>query len=160
MFKGGLTVSKFIVLCIIAFLLVSLLIGSTVWKIWRDHKYEPFTEGMQYARSSTGIVPRYTMKQDGDIYYVKFPDYLSTTGNLAIKPEQDSVLDSLLIWPQVGGEFKYGVILNDGGINYQVYINQTGETALYEEDQWLVDKHQGIIQQYLAKANEIWNLRP
>jgi hypothetical protein len=137
---------------------LSLLIVSTVWKVWRDHKYEPFAEGMTYARTSTGFVPRYTATHGGDIYYVKYPDFLSFTGNLAIKPEDDSVLDSLLIWPQIGGGFKYGVIVNHDGINYQVYISQDGITALYEEYQWLVDAHQKIIQHYLAKANGMWDL--
>lgn len=77
---------------------------------------------MKYA-SSDGIVPRYTLESNGDIYYVKYPDFLRTTGNLAIKPAADSILDALLIWPQRNGSFKYGVILNDCGISYQVYIH-------------------------------------
>ena len=112
MFRKGLTVTKFIVFVIVAVLVLTLLIASTVWKIWRDHKYDPFIDGMKYAKSSTGIVPRYTLEINGDRYYVKYPDFLRTSGNLAIKPAEDSVLDSLLIWPQKNGEFKYGVILN------------------------------------------------
>ena len=113
---------------------------------------------MKYAASSTGMVPRYSLRQDGDIYYVKYPDYLGTTGNLAIKPTDDSELDALLIWPNVGGGFRYGVILYDGGTTYQVYMDQDGKTALYAEDQWLVDDHAAIIQQYLKKANAMWDL--
>lgn len=158
MFRKGLTVFQFIVLLVIFALIVSFLVASTVWKIWRDHKYEPFIEGMKYARSSDGIVPRYAIKLNGNIYYVKYPDFLSITGNLAIKPADNSALDSLLIWPQIDGSYKYGVILKDGGMNYQVYINQSGDTALYEEDQWLVDTHKAIIQQYLALANAMWDL--
>ena len=158
MFRKGLTISKFIGLLVICALILTFLLTSTAWKIWRSNKYDPFADGMKYATSSTGIVPRYVLKVDGDTYYVKYPDYLSTTGNLAIKPADDSVLDSLLIWPQTDGTFKYGVILNDGSINYQVYISQSGDTALYEEDQWLVDAYQTVIEQYLSKANMMWDL--
>ncbi|MBR2047868.1 MAG: hypothetical protein IJ960_04650 [Oscillospiraceae bacterium] len=158
MFRKGLTVFQFIIFAVIAALLVAVLLASMVWKIWRDHKYEPFTEGMKYARSSTGFVPRYTAELDGDIYYVKYPDFLQTTGNLAVKPEQDSALDSLLIWPQPGGGFKYSMILKDGSTSYQVYINQTGDTALFEDYQWLVEEHKAVIGQYLAKANAMWDL--
>jgi len=113
---------------------------------------------MKHATSTTGTVPRFSLEQNGDIYYVKYPDFLSTTGNLAIKPADDSALDSLLIWPNANGGFKYGVILNDSGTTYQVYIDHDGKTALYEEDQWLVDDHAAIIRQYLKKANAMWDL--
>ena len=92
------------------------------------------------------------------VLIIKYPDFLSTTGNLAIKPADDSDLDSLLIWPNAGSGFEYGVILNDNGSTYQVYINPDGKTALYEDDQWLVDDHAAIIRQYLRKANAMWDL--
>jgi len=75
MFRKGLTVSKFIVLLSIFALIFSFFIASTVWKIWRDHKYEPFIDGMIQAKSSNGMVPRYTIKVNGDTYYVKYPDF-------------------------------------------------------------------------------------
>jgi len=70
----------------------------------------------------------------------------------------DSVLDSLLIWPQKDGSYKYGVILSYRGTNYQVYISQSGDNAIYEEYQWLVDMYKPHIQQYLAMANAMWDL--
>ena len=158
LFRNGITRGKFIVLLIVVVLIVAFLIASSIWNIWRNHKYNPFAEGMKHATSTTGTVPRFSLEKNGDIYYVKYPDYLSTTGNLAIKPTDASELDSLIIWPQANGGFKYGVILNDGGTTYQVYINQDGKTALYEDDQWLVDGHMVIIQQYLKKANAMWDL--
>ena len=158
MFRNGITRGKFMVLLTAFTLIAAVLLASSIWSIWRSHRYDPFADGMKYAASSTGMVPRYSLRQDGDIYYVKYPDYLGTTGNLAIKPTDDSELDALLIWPNVGGGFRYGVILYDGGTTYQVYMDQDGKTALYAEDQWLVDDHAAIIQQYLKKANAMWDL--
>ncbi len=158
MFRNVIPRGKIIALLIIAVLVLAFLVTSTIWRAWRGSKYEPFTDGMKRVTSTTGTVPRFYLEKNGDIYYVKYPDYLSTTGNLAIKPADDSALDSLLIWPKFGGGYKYGVILNDDVTTYQVYIDPDGKTALYEEDQWLVDDYAAIIQEYLKKANAMWDM--
>lgn len=156
--RNGITRRKFLVLLITAALLVAFLLTATIWRSWRNHRYDPFAAGMKHAASTTGGVPRYSLQQNGDIYYVKYPDFLSTTGNLAIKPADDTELDALLIWPQAGSGFQYGVILKDGGTTWQVYLEEDGKTARYEDDQWLVDDHAAIIRQYLNKAKAMWDL--
>lgn len=55
------------------------------WFGWRQIRYSAFTDGMEQTELSTPLVPRYAVKdRDSFDYSVKWPDYLSFTGNLAV----------------------------------------------------------------------------
>lgn len=85
---------------------------------------------------------RYAAKDcDGFDYSVKWPDYLSFTGNFAVGfpgTSEDPFTDGLIIWPKIFGGYEYGVILkdpNDPSNGYMFYITPDGQAidAEYQE---------------------------
>ena len=95
---------------------------NLIWFGWRHMAYSGFAEGMTRTDMSSTLFPTFAAKdQDGFDYTVKYPDYLSLTGNLAVGfpgTEENPFTDGLIIWPKGMGGYEYGVILNpkeDGG---------------------------------------------
>ena len=146
-----------IALCALA-LFVLINVG---WYVWRAVKYAPFSKGMDKNCFSTFIVPRYAYTDDeGYDYTVKYPDYLSLTGNLCVGlPEVDDnpFTDFLIIWPNVTGGYEYGVSLTVGDVAYQIYINPDG-TAADPADGGRVAACQENVDALLGKAEEMWDL--
>jgi hypothetical protein len=110
---------------------------------------------------SSWIVPRYLYTDaEGYDYSVKYPGYLSLTGNLCVSfPVSDDnyFTDCLIIWPKVSGDYEYGVILSEGDESYQIYIHADG-SAVNPEDSAVVTRKQDDIHTLLQKAEEMWNL--
>ena len=140
------------------------LIVSAAWFAWRHAKYSAYTGNMQYDDTfSTLFVPRYIHKDaEGFDFNVKYPDIMSLTGNLAVgmpgTPE-DPFTDGLIIWPEFGGGYTYGVILNDpdGDTGWQIYIDRDG-TAVDPEMQPIIDAHRETVDILLKKAFELWKI--
>ncbi len=131
------------------------------WYVWRMVKYGPFSRGLEKNDFATWIVPRYKyMDTDGYDYGVKYPDYLSFTGNLSVGlPETDGnpFTDFLIIWPKLSGGYEYGVSLTEGNENYQIYITADG-SAVYPENSEVVARKQETIDALLHRAEEMWDL--
>ena len=131
------------------------------WYVWRMNKYGAYSRGMDENYFSSWIVPRYLYTNaDGYDYSVKYPGYLSLTGNLSVSlPASDDnyFTDGLIIWPKVSGDYEYGVILIEGDVSYQIYIHSDG-SAVYPEDSAVVVRKQDIINDLLTKAEEMWDL--
>lgn len=151
-FKGIL-----VVVCIFAVL-------NLVWLGWRHIVYSQYTDGMTQTAMSTSVVPRYAFKDiDGFDYSVKYPDYLSVTGNLAVGfpgTDDDPFTDGLIIWPKLFGGYKYGVILDsleEGGDGYMFYVDPLGN-AVEAEYQPIAEKYEAVITQLLERAGLVWNL--
>lgn len=105
----------------------------------------------------------YTVTQtdaDGYDYSVKYPDYLSITGNLSIvSPSTDDnpFVDALIIWPEIFGGCEYGVLLEEGEEELQIYINTDG-SAVYPEDSEATSRHKETIDALLQRARKMWDL--
>lgn len=68
--------------CVVLALFALLNIG---WFTWRAVKYAPYSNAMMQNAFSNIIVPRYAFVDDeGYDYNVKYPDYLSFTGNMSV----------------------------------------------------------------------------
>ncbi len=135
---------------------------NAVWFAWSRIKYGKLTDGMEKAEFSSLIVPRYIHTDDeGYDYLVKYPDYLSFSGNLYIGlpvVNENPFRDALNIWPQMSGQYELGVLLYDqDGTEHAVYIDEDGN-ALNEEDKDVVSHHKEAIQDLLIKADEKWKL--
>ena len=66
-------------------LLCAFLLLNMLWFGWRHLAYSGFAEGMIRTETSSALFPTYAGKdQDGFDYTVKYPEYLSLTGNLAV----------------------------------------------------------------------------
>lgn len=132
------------------------------WFGWRYFKYSSYINDL---KENTGIssllVPRY-YKTDADNfnYTLKFPDYLSLTGNLAIGlpgDDKNPFTDCLIIWPNLDGTYEYGVILYDGDESYQIEVNENGE-ALNKQYDEIIEKHKKNIEKLLYRLKRTWNI--
>ena len=146
-----------VALCLLAlFLLI-----NVSWYVWRVIKYELYNTGMEKSVFATWLVPRYgQIDADGYDYGVKYPDYLTLTGNLSVgcpTTDDDMFTDALIIWPKFFGGYEYGAILYESGETFYIYINADG-SAVDLEDNDVVVRHQENIDVLLRKAKEMWDL--
>ena len=155
--KTGIRAALRIVLC---FLVLFILVNAA-WFIWRTVRYGAYCEGMEKNEVATWIVPRYVHADaDGFDYGVKYPDYLTFTGNMSVglpSADDNPFTDFLVVWPKVSGRVEYGVSLTKGSQVYQVYINADG-TAVYPEDIKMVEEYQDTINDLLSRAKRMWDL--
>ena len=145
------------ILCILA-LIIALNAG---WYVWRMVKYGAYSRGMEENYFSSWIVPRYKHTDaDGYDYGVKYPDYLSFTGNLSVglpAIDDNPFTDFLIIWPKLSGGYEYGVSITEDGQNYQIYIHADG-SAVHPEDSEVVARNQETINALLLRAKEMWDI--
>jgi hypothetical protein len=135
---------------------------NAVWFGWSRIRYGKLTDGMEKADFSSFIVPRYIFTDDeGYDYLVKYPDYLSFSGNMSVglpAVNENPFRDALNIWPKINGQYELGVLLYDAdGSQYAVYIDDDGN-ALSEEDKEAVSRHKEAIKDLLNKADEKWSI--
>lgn len=133
---------------------------NIAWFTWRYSKYSGYTEKLQKNEmTSMFLVPRYTgTDEEGFSYAVKYPDYLSLTGNLSVTmpAEGDNpYTDGLIIWPTIDGTYEYGLILYEGGNSYQIETDRDGN-ARNQEEQGIVENHAENVRILLEKARGIW----
>ncbi len=156
--KAGKKKALRVILCII---LVFFVLINICWYVWRASKYGPYSKGMEKNVFATWIVPRYSFTDDdGFDYGVKYPDYLSLTGNLSVGlPAADGnpFTDFLIIWPQLSGVCRYGVSLTVDDVTYQIYIKSDG-SAVSPEDSEVAVRCQETINVLLRRAEKMWNL--
>ena len=104
-------------------------------------KYGSYCKGWEKNYFAAWIVPRYIhTDEDGYDYAVKYPEYLSFTGNLSVglpADEYNPFTDFLIVWPKIFGGYEYGVSVTKNGQGYQIYVNADG-TAVYPEDNEIV----------------------
>ena len=157
------------ILIIIASLLTVFIIINAAWVIRRKSVYEPYTGGMEYHKVNMHItdviVPRYVYKdQDGFDYSVKYPEYLSMVGNLAVGfpgTDENPFTDSLIIWPKYGGRYEFGVILNPkdpDSEGWMFYIDAYGN-AIDPEYQPIAVEYSDVISELLNRAFSFWNIK-
>ena len=147
---------------LLGFLLIFTII-NIAWIFERNKRFGCYIDEMEETIFSTFFVPRYSMMdKEGFTYGVKFPDYLTLTGNLSIsyppEEEQDLFTDGLIIWPLRNGNYEYGVILEYEGIQHLIYIDEDG-SAVFDEDREVAEASAERIMVLLEKAAERWNLR-
>ena len=133
---------------------------NVVWYLIRAAKYNGFSAGMEESSFSTFVVPQYTYEDDENFTYsVFYPGYLHLSGNLFVgfPPADDNnpYTNALIIWPLITGGYKYGVLLYEDDVQYQIYVDENGN-AVYEEDRRIVSEHAREISILLEKAKEKW----
>ena len=135
---------------------------NVVWFAWSHLKYGKLSGGMEETEFSTFVTPRY-IYTDADRYdfLVKYPDYLTFTGNLSVgmpTTEENYNTDSLIIWPKLSGKYEFGAILyEEDGTAYRVYIDADGN-ALSKEDEDVVSRHRDSIETLLTMADNKWGI--
>lgn len=154
---------KIIKTALLALLAVFILL-NLLWFGWRHMAYAGFAKGMTRTEVSSFLFPTFATKdEDGFDYTVKYPDYLSLTGNLAVGfpgTEEDPFTDGLIIWPKALGGYEYGVMLNsreDDGSGYMFYIDAQGN-AVDGEYQPVAEEYREVIDELLERAGSAWSL--
>ena len=150
------------VLKVITMVLSVFILFNIFWYAWRDMKYASYINEMEENDIQSWIVPRYMhVDAEGYDFTVKYPDYLSFTGNLAVGlPSLDNnpFTDFLVIWPKVLGGYEYGASLTVDGVNYQIMINEDG-SAVDSQYSEIAAISKETIDLLLHKANEKWDLK-
>lgn len=144
-------------------LVLSIFILSNIcWFGWRSIKYDKYTENMEENTFTTVITPRYAYKDgEGYDYLVKYPDYLSFTGNLSVGMpvvDDDPFTDALLVWPQLDGNYEYGLLIYEEDSGYQIYIDAQGN-ALDDTYNEVIERHKDDIDMLLEKADDMWGIK-
>lgn len=145
-------------------LLSTFFLLNLIWLSWRHVAYSGFAEGMTRTEMSSTLFPTYATKdEDGFDYTVKYPEYLSLTGNLAVGfpgSDENPFTDGLIIWPKFMGGYEYGVIINyeeDDGHGYMFYVDARGN-AIDGEYQSIAEKYQEVIRELMERAESKWEL--
>lgn len=122
------------------------------WLGWRYFKYTTYTEKLEVFIPNLSYV--YT-DEEGDLYNVKFPDYLIYTGNLCV-----AVLggkSALIIWPKVIGGYEYGVQLEMDGEIYSI-MRKEDFSAQDGQFEHIITTHSDVIDELYDRAVEMWNV--
>ena len=135
---------------------------NVVWFAWSHIKYGKLSSGMEENGFSNFVTPRYIYTDaDRYDYLVKYPDYLTFTGNMSVgmpTEGEDLFTDTLIIWPTLSGDYKFGVILyGEEGRGHQVYIDADGN-ALSKEYEDVVSQHSDNIKSLLMMADHRWDI--
>ena len=135
---------------------------NAAWYAWSHITYGELSEGMEAAEFNTLFDKRYFYSDaDRYDYSVKYPNYLSFTGNMSVglpTVGENPFTDALIIWPKLTGGYELGALLYDeDGTGYSVYIDDKGN-ALSKEDEEVVLRHSENIKILLEKADEKWNI--
>lgn len=136
---------------------------NAFWFIWREIKFNKYIVYMEPNVFSTIMVPRYYfIDEEGYTYYVKYPDYLSFSGNVTVMiPIEDDSVESfdntLIIWVHFGGKYEYGMFIHEDDNVYQIYIDEQGN-AIDSDTSEIIGRHKSDIEILLQKANKIWDI--
>jgi hypothetical protein len=122
------------------------------WYLSVKSTYDPLAVGFEKAPFSGRI-----LDEKDYSYYIKYPDYLSFTGNLCVSTADDSL--TLFIWPGIYSQNEYGVqILNpEDQVIYNIMVDKNGHTdKIYDAP--LIEQNKDMIKALFDKANEKWDI--
>lgn len=138
------------VVLIIAIIVLLFGIYNLLWYFTTQSKYTNYSEGMDefVANKSYVLNPG-----NGYLYNVKYPDYLTFTGNLAVADENNEV--SLIIWPSFYGEDEYGIRITTNDDSYEIMIDKDMKSV---ENNDILDKYKKEIRMLFQKADEKWGI--
>ena len=148
---------KIILAAVIAFAVYNI-----AWFAWSHIKYGKLSGGMEEMEISSFVTRRYSYTDAERFdYLVKYPDYLTFTGNLSVGmpvTDENVFTDALIIWPTLSGKYNFGVLLYEEGAEYTVYIDADGN-ALSKEYEDVVSRHRDQIETLLMMADHKWDIR-
>ncbi len=135
---------------ILATIFSMFIVYNLFWYAWMNVKYSNYTGELNE------FIPNrsYVLSQNAYLYNVKFPDYLSLVGNLAVSTEDNKY--ALIIWPSFIGDNKYGVqITDENKQTYSIIINRD-LSVIDEAHKNLIEKNKEQIETLFIKAKDMW----
>jgi len=114
--------SKKVILVIISIIILLFMMYNLFWYLFVYNEYDKYIAGFEEFRPHISYVLN---GDDGYLYNVKYPDYLSFTGNLCVATNDGK--QALLIWPEVFGTYKFGVQIIDeeSEEEYSIMLNNS-----------------------------------
>lgn len=97
-------------------------------------------------------------KEDGYLYNVRKPDYLSFKGHLFVSSPDSKYV---IIWPLVTGGYEYAFTLpvDEKGGNHTFYLNEKLEFLKQENNDGIeVENYMDDMEDLLSKAKEMWKI--
>lgn len=146
--KKSVSVKKLLIIIILCVLIAL----HVVWFVWRQAKYSSYASDMEpFIKYLSAI----HTDSDGYVYNVKYPDYPSLTGNLAIATPDDSV--GLIIWPHVLTGYSAGVQIEKDGFTYNIELNDSFE-ASKPEDKAVFAQYRDEVDLLVDRAEDFWDI--
>lgn len=139
---------------ILVFIVLIFGLWNLSWFLSTTIKYDKFVEVV--PKNEFGV--HFLEKEDGYIYSVKKPGYLSFTGNLAVS--NDEKQESLIIWPLITGGYEYGFSIQKDGQPYEFYVDENMK-PIDKDDSVAIEKveeYKVELEELLSKAKEMWKL--
>ncbi|MDR0489411.1 MAG: hypothetical protein LBG99_08495 [Propionibacteriaceae bacterium] len=142
-------------LILLGIVLLGFGVYNCIWYNVVQHKYDPYTVDMRELYPGTHVL-------DGDNgynYNVKFPDYLSYTGNLGVQTYNG--VFALIIWPGIGKETTYGVRLpaEEGTEVWGIMLDYQHRALTSDPAELaLVDQYQAQIDDLFKMASTQWDI--
>jgi len=135
---------------ILATIFSMFIVYNLLWYAWMNVKYS------KYTRDLEEIIPNrsYVLSQNAYLYNVKFPDYLSLVGNLAVSTEDNKY--ALIIWPSFIGDNKYGIQITDKNKQtYSIMINRD-LSVIDDVHEEIIDNNKEQVETLFKKAQDMW----
>ena len=133
---------------------------SSAWLLWRNIKYNQYTQGMAHNTTSPFrfFAPIYWLGEDdkhGVVYTVRFPARLfSFTGSLVITTSRwdEEKTGRLDILPLPNGDYRFRVRLDYGEF---IYIDSQGNAIDSAFDD-IIEQRRDTVEYLLNRAKERW----
>lgn len=153
-----------------AIVLGIMLIGFCVYNIiWFQTVYKPFIPFCEaVGKDEDGD---YYCVKDDISFYVKTPDYLRNTGNLAIGTaviEEGKDVINMIIWRKKDGSYKVGISIEkyeidgEGNISSEFFRFELDEQMKLlkndSENQKVLDEYSQKIERYYELAEDMWGI--
>lgn len=136
------------ILSCICGLLVLFIFVNGFWLLYTYQKYTPLSQGMQEDVKFQS----YHVVENEHIFNVKYPNYLSFTGNVAVATPDEKT--ALIIWAGLFGN-EYGIQIDEDGIRNEIMVDadKRAKNPLHQE---MLDKHRKETDIVFDRAKTKW----
>ena len=133
--------------------LVIFVVYNLIWAINAYIVYRPYTK--QVPKHESGIYA-YHNPDLNLTYNVRFPDYLSFTGNIGVSDNDGS---GLIIWPGfMGRKYEYGLRINENGTVYSIYVDESMNCISQDGEQIsILERNEEKVHHLQKGLNEVWD---
>lgn len=140
---------------LVFFILLIVVFGiyNLVWYIIIHSKYDKYTTNMNEFRPNISYVMQ---EDDGYLYNVKLPNYLSYTGNLCVSTEDGK--HALLLWPKIFGAPEYGVQITTEDNTVLSIMVDSELNPIKDSDSEIITENFEILNLLLEKKEQYWDL--
>ncbi|MDD7306137.1 MAG: hypothetical protein PUG67_06080 [Peptoniphilaceae bacterium] len=134
---------------IVKYAILLFIIYNMIWLLNVLVRYKPYTKGFETFEKNKSY---YSVGKNGYVYNVKYPNYLSFTGNMAISKDNDRI--GLIIWPKIFGNFDLGLQINEDNEIYSYILDAKRK----DYNKSIIEKNRDDIEDLKKKAENKFNI--